>query len=124
VRIDDKAVGIRFEKVVDEKKAVRGYIQERRYRVQEGKKDSETRLVIVYDCRWLRQGFVTETGAAYRHNEKGEAVRLPPSGFVENVKSMLGITDPISFADYDPEKEDDTSGGGKKGARPAPAPEE
>jgi len=124
VRVGKTPVAVRFEKIVDEKEALLGYVQERWYKVLEGEEVSETRLVIVYDGRWYRQGFVTETGAAYKHNAKGEAVRLPAAGFVENVKSMLGIEVPISFAAYDPEKDDESSDGGKKGDDTVPAPAE
>ncbi len=93
------------KKIMDQSKVVRGFMQEEIYSLRGDAEGGTVRMLVIFDERWYRRGFITGLGKGYSFDSRGEAVRLAHTRLYDNVKAILGISESISVVPYDGDDE-------------------
>lgn len=102
LRVAKSGVPVKIERVVGEDKLVKGYVEEQRYQVENDPETSEVQLFMVYDRRWLRRGFVTESGKAFRYDASGMAKPISNLDFTDGLEILLELKGEYRLETYDP----------------------
>jgi hypothetical protein len=102
LRVARSGVPVKIERVVGEDKRVKGYIEEQRFQVQNDPETSEVQMFMIYDRRWLRCGFVTESGRAFKYEESGTAKPISNLDFTDGLEIILNLKGDYRLEKYDP----------------------
>jgi hypothetical protein len=102
LRVARAGVPVKIERVVGEDKLVKGYIEEQRFQVQNDPETSEVQMFMIYDGRWLRRGFVTESGRAFKYEETGMAKPISNLDFTDGLEIILDLKGEYRLEKYDP----------------------
>jgi hypothetical protein len=102
LRVAKSGVPVKIERVVGEDKQVKGYVEEQRFQVENDPETSEVQMYMVYDGGWLRRGFVTESGRAFRYEASGMAKPISNLDFTDGLEIILKLKGEYRLEAYDP----------------------